>query len=115
MPQISERGVLMPPSPIRKLTPYADAARKKGLKVYHLNIGQPDIKPRPPLLRRYTQANVKVLEYSPSQGFESYRKKLTGYYASRNIQVNPNQIIVTTGGSEAISCASRAALIPATR
>src|SRR6478752_6552505 len=103
MPNISERGVLMPPSPIRKLTPYADAAKKKGLKVYHLNIGQPDIEAPPSIIDAVHQANVKVLEYSPSQGFESYRKKLVKYYEGRGINVNSNQIIVTTGGSEAIS------------
>ncbi len=112
MPQISDRGVQMPPSPIRKLTPYADAAKKKGLKVYHLNIGQPDIETPPAIIEAVHQANVKVLEYSPSQGFESYRKKLSGYYASREIQVNPNQIIVTTGGSEAISFALMSCLNP---
>ncbi len=102
MPNISERGVLMPPSPIRKLTPYADAAKKKGLKVYHLNIGQPDIETPPSIIEAVHKADVKVLEYSPSQGFESYRKKLAGYYAKRGIAVTPNEIIITTGGSEAI-------------
>lgn len=112
MPQISERGVLMPPSPIRKLTPYADAAKKKGLKVYHLNIGQPDIETPPTIIEAVHQADVKVLEYSPSQGFESYRKKLAGYYAKRGIDVNPNEIIITTGGSEAISFALMSCLNP---
>lgn len=112
MPKISERGVLMPPSPIRKLTPFADKAKQKGLKVYHLNIGQPDIETPPAIIEAVHKADVKVLEYSPSQGFESYRKKLTGYYASRNIQVNPNEIIVTTGGSEAILFALMSCLNP---
>lgn len=112
MPQISERGVQMPPSPIRKLTPYADAAKKKGLKVYHLNIGQPDIETPPTIIEAVHQANVKVLEYSPSQGFESYRKKLAGYYAKRGIQVSADQVIVTTGGSEAISFALMSCLNP---
>jgi aspartate aminotransferase len=112
MPKISERGVLMPPSPIRKLTPYADKAKKKGLKVYHLNIGQPDIETPPSIIEAVHQANVKVLEYSPSQGFESYRKKLAGYYAKRGIQVNADQVIVTTGGSEAISFALMSCLNP---
>lgn len=112
MPKISERGVLMPPSPIRKLTPYADKAKKKGLKVYHLNIGQPDIETPPSIIEAVHQANVKVLEYSPSQGFESYRKKLTGYYGNRGINVNADQIIVTTGGSEAISFALMSCLNP---
>jgi len=112
MPTISERGVQMPPSPIRKLTPYADAAKKKGLKVYHLNIGQPDIETPPSIIEAVHQANVKVLEYSPSQGFESYRQKLAGYYAKRGVNVNANQIIVTTGGSEAISFALMSCLNP---
>jgi aspartate aminotransferase len=112
MPQISERGVQMPPSPIRKLTPYADAAKKKGLKVYHLNIGQPDIETPPSIIEAVHDANVKVLEYSPSQGFESYRQKLSGYYAKRGIQADKNQIIVTTGGSEAILFALMSCLNP---
>lgn len=112
MPQISERGVQMPPSPIRKLTPYADSAKKKGLKVYHLNIGQPDIETPPTIIEAVHRANVKVLEYSPSQGFESYRKKLAGYYAKRGIQVSADQVIVTTGGSEAISFALMSCLNP---
>ncbi|WP_118952423.1 pyridoxal phosphate-dependent aminotransferase [Taibaiella helva] len=112
MPTISERGVQMPPSPIRKLTPYADAAKKKGLKVYHLNIGQPDIETPPSIIEAVHQANVRVLEYSPSQGFESYRQKLAGYYAKRGVNVNANQIIVTTGGSEAISFALMSCLNP---
>lgn len=112
MPKISDRGVQMPPSPIRKLTPYADKAKQKGLKVYHLNIGQPDIETPPSIIEAVHEANVKVLEYSPSQGFESYRKKLTGYYSSRNIQVNADEIIVTTGGSEAILFALMSCLNP---
>lgn len=112
MPKISERGVLMPPSPIRKLTPFADKAKQKGLKVYHLNIGQPDIETPPAIIEAVHKADVKVLEYSPSQGFESYRKKLTGYYASRDIKVDPNEIIVTTGGSEAILFALMSCLNP---
>jgi len=112
MPQISNRGVQMPPSPIRKLTPFADAAKKKGTKVYHLNIGQPDIETPPAIIEAVHKADVKVLEYSPSQGFESYRKKLAGYYAKRGIQVTENEIIVTTGGSEAILFALMACLNP---
>lgn len=112
MPKISERGVQMPPSPIRKLTPYADAAKKKGLKVFHLNIGQPDIETPPSIIDAVHQANIKVLEYSPSQGFESYRIKLSHYYKQRQISVNADQIIVTTGGSEAISFALMSCLNP---
>ncbi|MFT4063015.1 MAG: pyridoxal phosphate-dependent aminotransferase [Edaphocola sp.] len=112
MPNISERGVLMPPSPIRKLTPYADKAKKKGLKVFHLNIGQPDIETPPSTIEAVRNANLKVLEYSPSQGFESYRKKLANYYAGKDIAVDANHIIVTTGGSEAILFALMACLNP---
>ncbi len=112
MPKISDRGVQMPPSPIRKLTPYADKAKQKGLKVYHLNIGQPDIETPPSIIEAVHEANVKVLEYSPSQGFESYRKKLTGYYGSRDIKVSADEIIVTTGGSEAILFALMSCLNP---
>jgi aspartate aminotransferase len=102
----------MPPSPIRKLTPYADAAKKKGIKVYHLNIGQPDIETPVSIMDAVRNTHMKVLEYSPSQGFESYRNKLAGYYAQRNISVNANEIIVTTGGSEAISFAVMSCLNP---
>lgn len=112
MPQISDRGVKMPPSPIRKLTPYADIAKKKGLNVFHLNIGQPDIETPPSIIEAVHQADVKVLEYSPSQGFASYREKLAGYYAKRQVDVNPEQIIITTGGSEAISFALMSCLNP---
>ncbi len=112
MPKISDRGVQMPPSPIRKLTPYADQAKKKGLKVYHLNIGQPDIETPLSIIEAVHDANVKVLEYSPSQGFESYRQKLAGYYGSRDITVNADEIIVTTGGSEAILFALMSCLNP---
>lgn len=102
MPVISHRGAQMPPSPIRKLVPYADAAKKRGTKVYHLNIGQPDIETPPAILDAVRHADMKVLEYSHSAGMESYRKKLVTYYERNNIHVNYNQIIVTTGGSEAI-------------
>ncbi len=112
MPQISNRGVQMPPSPIRKLTPFADAAKKKGTKVYHLNIGQPDIETPPSIIEAVHKADIKVLEYSPSQGFESYRKELVKYYAKRGITVSENEIIITTGGSEAISFAMMACLNP---
>jgi aspartate aminotransferase len=102
MPVIAHRGSMMPPSPIRKLVPYAEAAKKRGLKVYHLNIGQPDIETPPAILDAVRHADMKVLEYSHSAGFESYRKKLVEYYKRNNIEINHNQIIVTTGGSEAI-------------
>jgi aspartate aminotransferase len=92
----------MPASPIRKLVPFAEAAKKKGIKVYHLNIGQPDIETPKLCLDAVKNADVHVLEYSHSAGNESYRKKLVQYYASNNIDVSPTDIIVTTGGSEAI-------------
>jgi aspartate aminotransferase len=103
MPNISSRGIAMPPSPIRKLVPFAEAAKKRGVKVYHLNIGQPDIETPKAILDAVRNVDMKVLEYSHSAGFESYRKKLVTYYERNNIHVNENQIIVTTGGSEAIS------------
>jgi len=112
MPVISHRGAQMPPSPIRKLVPYADAAKKRGTKVYHLNIGQPDIETPESILDAVRHTNMKVLEYSPSAGFDSYRKKLTEYYKRNNIDVTPAQIIVTTGGSEAIMFAIMSCLDP---
>ncbi len=99
---ISIRGKEMPASPIRKLVPYAEAARKKGIHVYHLNIGQPDIETPKMILDAVRNSTFKVLEYSHSAGNESYRRKLVEYYTSVGIQVDYNQIIVTTGGSEAI-------------
>ena len=102
MLQISQRGQAMPASPIRKLVPFAEAAKKKGVKVYHLNIGQPDIETPKMVLDAVRHSDFKVLEYSHSAGNESYRRKLVGYYKSVGIEVNHNQIIVTTGGSEAI-------------
>jgi len=100
---ISHRGQLMPPSPIRKLVPYAEAAKKRGIKVYHLNIGQPDIETPKAALDAVRNADFKVLEYSHSAGNESYRRKLVSYYEKGGIQLNYNNIIITTGGSEAIS------------
>ncbi len=99
---ISNRGKEMPASPIRKLVPFAEAAKQRGTKVYHLNIGQPDIETPKMVLDAVRNSNFKVLEYSHSAGNESYRKKLVGYYESVGIHVNHQQIIVTTGGSEAI-------------
>jgi aspartate aminotransferase len=92
----------MPPSPIRKLVPYAEAARKRGIRIYHLNIGQPDIVTPAPILDAVRHFEGKVLEYSHSAGNESYRRKLTEYYAGKGISVDYKQIMVTTGGSEAI-------------
>ena len=99
---ISQRGQQMPPSPIRKLVPYAEAAKKKGIKVYHLNIGQPDIETPPAILDAVRNADIKVLEYSHSAGNESYRRKLVQYYKKVGIDVSHDQIMITTGGSEAI-------------
>jgi len=102
MLSISERGIQMPASPIRKLVPYAEAAKRKGISVYHLNIGQPDIETPPAILAAVRNADIKVLEYSHSAGNESYRRKLVKYYEKVGIHVNHEQILVTTGGSEAI-------------
>ncbi|ATL47457.1 aspartate aminotransferase [Chitinophaga caeni] len=112
MPTISQRGQLMPPSPIRKLVPYAEAAKKRGVTVYHLNIGQPDIETPEPVLDAVRQSHFKILEYSHSAGNESYRQKLTGYYKKFDIDVTSQQIIVTTGGSEAILFGFMACLDP---
>lgn len=102
MLKISERGFLMPPSPIRKLVPFAEAAKKKGIKVYHLNIGQPDIETPPAIMDAVRHTDMKVLEYSHSAGNESYRRKLVQYYKKVGIDVTHEQILITTGGSEAI-------------
>lgn len=109
---LSSRGQLMPPSPIRKLVPYAEAAKKKGFKVYHLNIGQPDIETPEQILNAVRHADFKVLEYSHSAGNESYRRKLVQYYKKAGIEVDHTQIIVTTGGSEAILFGFMACLDP---
>jgi aspartate aminotransferase len=99
---ISNRGMQMPASPIRKLVPFAEAAKKRGTKVYHLNIGQPDIETPPQCLDAVRHSDFKVLEYSHSAGNESYRRKLVQYYKTVGIDVTHEQIIITTGGSEAI-------------
>ncbi len=112
MPVISHRGAQMPPSPIRKLVPFAEAAKSRGIKVFHLNIGQPDIETPQAILDAVKHTDMKVLEYSHSAGFESYRKKLAGYYRKNDIDVDHNQIIVTTGGSEAILFAVMSCLDP---
>ena len=102
----------MPPSPIRKLVPYAEAAKKKGIKVFHLNIGQPDIETPPSILDAVRKTDIRVLEYSHSAGNESYRRKLVSYYKSVGINVTADEILVTTGGSEAILFAFFACLDP---
>lgn len=112
MPEISMRAQEMPESPIRKLAPMATAAEERGIKVYHLNIGQPDM-PTPQIgLDALKHIDRKVLEYSPSQGHLSYRKKLVNYYAKYNIDVLPDDIIITTGGSEAVLFAFMSCLNP---
>ncbi len=102
MPQVSEKGRHMPESPIRKLVPYSEIAKKKGHKVYHLNIGQPDIKTPEVALDAIKNNTIKILEYSHSAGFESYRVKLAAYYQAHGVSVNTPDIIITTGGSEAL-------------
>lgn len=112
MPKISKRGEVMPASPIRKLVPLANAAKERGIKVYHLNIGQPDI-PTPEIgLDAVRNLDRKVLEYSPSEGLMSLRRKLRDYYKRFNIDVEVDDIIVTTGGSEAVLFAFMATLDP---
>ena len=102
MPKISNKGINMPESPIRKLVPFAEKAKKAGKKVYHLNIGQPDIKTPELALEAIHDFSDKVVEYSHSAGFESYRKGLANYYQNLGIAINHDDIIVTTGGSEAL-------------
>ena len=112
MPDISERAHLMPSSPIRKLFPLAEAAQNRGIKIYKLNIGQPDIETPQVGLDALKHIDRKVLEYSPSDGFRSLREKLTGYYDQYQIKVSPDEIIITTGGSEAVLFAFLACLNP---
>ena len=102
MPNISNKGIAMPQSPIRKLVPFAEEAKKRGVKVYHLNIGQPDIKTPQVALDAVKTNNIDILAYSRSEGSEEYRTKLAAYYKKHNIHVNHDEIIVTTGGSEAL-------------
>lgn len=102
MPKISCKGEQMPESPIRKLVPFAEIAKKKGNKVYHLNIGQPDIKTPEVAIEAVKNASVEVLEYSHSAGFESYRIKLAAKYQETGLPINTEDIIITTGGSEAL-------------
>ena len=102
MPRISDKGIRMPESPIRKLVPFAEAAKKEGKTVFHLNIGQPDIKTPKVALDAIHNFSDKVVEYSHSAGFESYRKGLASYYRNLGIDINHENIMVTTGGSEAL-------------
>ena len=112
MPKISHRGHEMPSSPIRKLTPLANDAKARGIKVYHLNIGQPDLPTPQKALDALSNVRREVLEYSPSQGFLSLREKLVNYYKRFRIELTPDDIIVTTGGSEAVLFAFMACLNP---
>jgi aspartate aminotransferase len=102
MPKLSQKAIDMPASPIRKLVPYAETAKKQGKIVYHLNIGQPDIETPEVALNAIKNIDRKVIEYSHSAGFESYRNGLSAYYKKTGIDVNPEDIIITTGGSEAL-------------
>lgn len=112
MPNISQRGVEMPASPIRKLVPLSNAAKERGIKVYHLNIGQPDLPTPPNALEALKNIDRTVLEYSPSEGLKSLREKLVKYYSRFNIDVDVDDIIITTGGSEAVLFAFMACLDP---
>ncbi len=112
MPHISQRAEQMPASPIRKLGPLADAAKARGVKVYHLNIGQPDLNSPEVGLEALKKIDRKVLEYSPSDGFLSLRQKLVDYYAQYQIKLTPDEVIITTGGSEAVLFAFMSCLNP---
>lgn len=112
MPKISERAIEMPASPIRKLAPLASVAKQRGTHVYHLNIGQPDLPTPQSGLDVLRNIDRKVLEYSPSQGFRSYREKLVGYYETYNIHLDADDIIITSGGSEAVLFAFLSCLNP---
>lgn len=112
MPTISTKGRQMPASPIRKLAPFADSAKKNGKKVLHLNIGQPDIETPEVMLNAIKNIDFKVWAYTPSQGNASYREKLTAYYNDLNYNLTPDNILITTGGSEAITIAMQTCLNP---
>jgi aspartate aminotransferase len=102
VPKISQKGISMPASPIRKLVPYADAAKKRGIKVYHLNIGQPDLETPPQFWEKLRNLDIKVLEYCPSNGIASYREKFAEYYKRIGIKVTGNNFMITEGASEAL-------------
>jgi aspartate aminotransferase len=112
MPAISEKGKAMPASPIRKLVPYSEEAKRKGRKVYHLNIGQPDIPTPEVALNAIRNLDIKVIEYSHSAGNESYRRKLAGYYQKVGIHVDHTELLITTGGSEAVLFAFMSCINP---
>src|SRR5580698_6097066 len=110
MPKISNKGIAMPASPIRKLVPYADAAKKKGIKVYHLNIGQPDLETPKQFWEKLKNLDMKVLEYCPSNGLESFRKKFAQYYNHIGVNVDAGNFMITEGASEALSFAMMSCL-----
>lgn len=112
MPSISEKGIAMPPSPIRKLVPYSEEAKRKGIKVYHLNIGQPDIPTPETALDAIRNLKLDIIEYSHSAGNESYRRKLVTYYKKAGINIDHTEVLVTAGGSEAISFAFMTCINP---
>ena len=112
MPTVSDRGRIMPDSPIRKLAPLAEKAKERGIKVYHLNIGQPDLPTPPEAIAAIKNIDRKILEYSPSEGIRSFREKLVEYYHKFNIEVDVDDIIVTTGGSEAVTFAFMSCMDP---
>ncbi len=112
MPKISNKASQMPASPIRKLVPFAEAAKKRGVKIFHLNIGQPDIATPDTFLNAVKNSNIKIVEYSHSAGIESYRKKICGYYKNYNINIDSTEVIITTGGSEAIAIAMMSCFNP---
>ena len=112
MPKISNKGKMMPSSPIRKLVPYSDEAKKRGIKVYHLNIGQPDIKTPKEAIKALQNEKIEVLAYSHSAGILSCRKKVAEYYKRWSIDVTEEEIILTAGGSEAILFAFNSCLDP---
>ncbi len=112
MPTVSDRGRIMPDSPIRKLAPLAEQARQKGIKVFHLNIGQPDLPTPPEALEAIKNIDRKILEYTPSEGILSFRQKLAKYYHRFDIDVETDDIIITSGGSEAVTFAFMSCLDP---
>ena len=112
MPSISEKGRAMPASPIRKLVPYSEEAKRKGRKVYHLNIGQPDIPTPDVALNAIRNIDLKVIAYSHSAGNESYRLKLAAFYRSIGVNIDQTEMLITTGGSEAIMFALMACVNP---
>ena len=112
MPKISIRGTEMPSSPIRKLAPLAEDAKRRGIHVYHLNIGQPDLPTPQVAIDAIRNIDRKILEYSPTQGYSSYRNKLVDYYKKYDINLTADDIIITSGGSEAVLFAFLSCLNP---